>query len=79
LALQVSIAEADRHDTSAIYTKKYLSNLETEIPGFDWRKYVSLFVQTELKPDEPIVTYASSYLQDMVTVINQTERRLVNL
>jgi len=71
----VSIPEADRQDTSAIYRKDTLAELEREIPEFKWRKYFQTFVHTELPEEEPIVSYAFPYLRDMARIVKETEPR----
>lgn len=72
---KVSLPEADRHDTSAIYKKQTLSSLERDIPEFNWRLYLKTFVQTELPSDEPIVSYAFPYLKEMAFIVKATEPR----
>ncbi|CAL8073379.1 unnamed protein product [Orchesella dallaii] len=73
----VSLPEADRHDTSAIYKKQTLSTLERDIPEFDWKLYFKTFVKTELPSDELIVSYAFPYLRDMAFIVKKTEPRIV--
>ncbi|OXA51530.1 Membrane metallo-endopeptidase-like 1 [Folsomia candida] len=73
----VSIPEADRQDTSAIYRKDSIAFLQQEIPDFNWTQYFQTFVHTELGPDELIVSYAFPYLKDMAAIIKQTPPRVV--
>jgi membrane metallo-endopeptidase-like protein 1 len=73
----VSIPEADRQDTSAIYRKDTLASLEKDIPEFNWKKYFQTFVHTELPSDEPIVSYAFPYLRDMAHIVKNTEPRYI--
>jgi predicted metalloendopeptidase len=75
--LQVSISEADRQDTSAIYRKDSLASLQMEVPEFNWTQYFQTFVHTELNPNEPIVSYAFPYLKDMAVLVKQTPPRVV--
>lgn len=41
-----SLPEADRHDTSAIYKKISLLQLQREVPQINWREYLQVFCRT---------------------------------
>ena len=75
LCVQVSIPEADRQDTSAMYKKQTLKGIETEITDFRWREYFQSFLKTEISPEEEIVTYAYDYFKEMATIVKNEEKR----
>lgn len=74
-----SLPEADRHDTSAIYRKLTLPQLQKMVPEIDWREYLQETVgDIKLKRDEPVVVYALSYLMQMGKILRETDRRTVH-
>lgn len=74
-----SSPEADRHDTSAIYRKLTLSELQKEVPEIDWREYLQETVgDIRLKRDEPVVVYALPYLVSLGKILKTTDRRVVH-
>ena len=78
--VNATLPEADRHDTSAIYRKINLKELQSEVPQINW----TLFLQTalgkdiELKEDEELVSYAMPYLVDMGKILKETDRRVLH-
>lgn len=72
--------EADRHDTSAIYKKLSLKELQREVPELNWREYlqVTLGPGIELQSNESVVTYAMPYLLQMGKILAKTDRRVVH-
>nr|CAG4640659.1 EOG090X01U4 [Eulimnadia texana] len=73
-----SIPEADRHDAGAIYSKMSLRELEKTVPEFNWREYLQAFLKFPLDDQEPIVTYAMSYLKELGKILSNTDRRVVH-
>lgn len=78
--IQASIPEVDRHDTSAIYRKLTLGDLQREIPQLNWREYLqeTLGIDVEMKDDEEVVVYAMPYLIQMGRILFETDRRIVH-
>ncbi|GAB0091434.1 Neprilysin-1 [Sergentomyia squamirostris] len=75
-----SLPEADRHDTSAIYRKLTLPELQAEVPQFQWREYIqaTLGEDVTLMTDEPVVSYAMPYLVEMGKILAESDRRVVH-
>lgn len=73
-----SLPEADRHDTSAIYRKLSLKELQREVPQIQWRIYLEEFLTSPITDDEPIVAYAMSYLVEMGRIVEKTDRRTLH-
>jgi hypothetical protein len=73
---QASLPEADRHDTSAIYRKLSLAQLQREVPQLNWLRYLSAFLDADIDDNEPVVSYAMPYLVEMGRIIQKTDRRL---
>lgn len=76
----VSLPEADRHDTSAIYKKMKLPQLQNEIPELNWKEYLQTTLGNEIKlnNDEPIVSYAMPYLIQMGKILAKTDKRIIH-
>lgn len=71
--------EADRHDTSAIYRKLTLVELQREVPHLNWTEYLQTTLgNIELQPEESIVSYAMPYLVQMGKILTETDRRIVH-
>ena len=75
LYVQASQPEADRHDTSAIYRKLTLAQLQQEVPQLNWLEYLSAFLHADIDESEPVVSYAMPYFVQMGRIIEKTERR----
>jgi predicted metalloendopeptidase len=76
LDVQASQPEADRHDTSAIYRKLTLAQLQQEVPQLNWLEYLSAFLHAYIDESEPVVSYAMPYFAEMGNIIQRTDRRL---
>ncbi|KOC68003.1 Membrane metallo-endopeptidase-like 1 [Habropoda laboriosa] len=73
-----SMVEADRHDTSSIYRKLTLGELQREIPQLKWRAYLQEFISAPITEEEPIVAYAMPYFVQMGRIVNATDRRTLH-
>lgn len=69
--------ESDRHDTSEIYRKLTLRELQREVPQIKWRKYLEEFLMTNITDDEPVVVYSMPYFIQMGRIVNETDSRLL--
>ena len=77
LLANISIAEADRQDTGAIYVQMSLAELERIVPEINWRDYLNAFLEEPAQDWEPIVSYAMFYFQELGKLLIKTERRVV--
>ena len=67
--------DSERRDSVAIYRKRMLSELSTEIDDFDWTTYINKMLEvTEplltVDQNEEVVIYATDYLQNVSSIIN---------
>jgi neprilysin len=70
--------EVDRHDTSAIYRKITLSELQREVPELKWSKYLKATLgDIQLNDNEILVSYAMPYFKQMGRIIAETDRRVI--
>jgi neprilysin len=71
--------EVDRHDTSAIYRKLTLGELQKEVPELNWREYLTVTLgSVDISDDETLVSYATPYLMQMGRILAETDRRVVH-
>ncbi|GFN77023.1 membrane metallo-endopeptidase-like 1-like protein [Plakobranchus ocellatus] len=45
---------------------------------FDMLRYLRVFIPDEITEDEPVVLFATQYIQDVVSIINNTDKRIVS-
>ncbi|KAH8362537.1 hypothetical protein KR084_013065 [Drosophila pseudotakahashii] len=78
--VNVSLPEADRHDTSLVYRKMSLPELQELVPEVQWQEYLQAALGTgiRLQEDEPLVTYGLQYLTEMGKILARTDRRVVH-
>jgi membrane metallo-endopeptidase-like protein 1 len=78
LLANITIPDADRHDTGAIYDQMTLTELELRVPEIRWREYLNAFLPDLMVGDsEAIVSYAMSYFKELGKLLMRTERRVV--
>lgn len=75
-----SLPEADRHDTSAIYKKISIRQLEREVPQLNWVEYIQTAVgpHIEINDREQVVCYALPYLIQLGKILQDTDERIVH-
>ncbi|XP_024945616.1 neprilysin-1 isoform X2 [Cephus cinctus] len=73
-----SLPEADRHDTSAIYRKLTLRELQQEVPQLNWQIYLQEFFNAPITEDEPVVAYAMPYFIQMGRIVDKVDRRTLH-
>ncbi|KAH7956781.1 hypothetical protein HPB52_012724 [Rhipicephalus sanguineus] len=74
----ISVPEADRHDTGSIYNKMTLRALSEMVPVFNWTEYLSVFLPVEVSPDEPLVVYSVPYLRQVGQILVDTDKRTLH-
>ncbi|EFA09825.2 neprilysin-1 [Tribolium castaneum] len=73
-----SLPEADRHDTSAIYRKLTLQELQTIVPQIKWLEYLRSFLDVDIDDQEPVVAYGLSYFIEMGKILAETNQRVIH-
>ncbi|KAK9502137.1 hypothetical protein O3M35_012728 [Rhynocoris fuscipes] len=73
----VSLPEADRHDTSAIYKKMTIRQLHKQVPQINWLEYLRTFLDKPIDENEPVVTYAMPYFVQMGRILAETDMRVI--
>ncbi|XP_039311172.1 neprilysin-1 isoform X2 [Solenopsis invicta] len=73
-----SSPEADRQDTSMMYRKLTLQDLQREVPQLQWLVYLREFINTPIDEKEPVVIYAMPYFVQMGHIIAKTDQRTLH-
>ena len=76
--------DSERRDSVAIYRKRMLSELSTEIDDFDWTMYINKMLEvTEplltVDQNEEVVIYATDYLQNVSSIINGSMEYVIRM
>ena len=71
----VMAPDSERRDSVAIYRKRMLSELSTEIGDFEWITYINKMLEMTgpsltVDENEDVVIYATDYLQNVSTIID---------
>ncbi|XKL65520.1 hypothetical protein PGB90_008940 [Kerria lacca] len=73
----ITIPEAQRQDTSKMYSKLTLRQLKKRIPHIAWDEYFNNVLLTQLEEEESIVLYSLSYFIELGKLLMNTNRRVV--
>ncbi|KAJ9601452.1 hypothetical protein L9F63_000369, partial [Diploptera punctata] len=66
-----------RRNVSELYQRLTVGVLKQYIPQVDWVQYLSIIFYRPVNLSEPIVVFALNYIQDLVSLIGQTQPRTV--
>ncbi|KAF7992746.1 hypothetical protein HCN44_005090 [Aphidius gifuensis] len=77
--LAVDEFKPDRHDTSLIYKKLSIRQLQRQVPQFNWRIYIQEFLgELNVSDDEQVVVYSLPYFIQMGRIIEKTDQRTLH-
>ena len=74
----VTMPEADRHDTGSIYRKLTVKELQNIVKEFDWLIYFNKILPIKIDLDEPIVVYSLNYLLEIGKILEQTDVKIIH-
>ncbi|XP_051895036.1 endothelin-converting enzyme 1-like isoform X2 [Pristis pectinata] len=75
----ITVPPEDRRDEEAIYKKMTVRSLQLLAPFVDWLPLLSaIFYPVELNDSEPVVVYATEYLQQVSDILNSTDKSILN-
>ena len=77
LLANISIDEAERHDTGQWYTKITLQELVEEVPEFNWTLYLDSLMPGEFKKSDKVVCYAMPYLKQLGKIIQTVDKEII--
>ncbi|KAL8588014.1 hypothetical protein ACOMHN_026131 [Nucella lapillus] len=73
----VTKPSAELHETGARYTKITISTLQKSVPQLDWLHYLRRAISPTLTSQQQVVVFALDYLRDMMTIVENTNKRTV--
>uniref|UniRef100_A0A8C4QLS0 endothelin-converting enzyme 1 n=1 Tax=Eptatretus burgeri TaxID=7764 RepID=A0A8C4QLS0_EPTBU len=75
----ITSSQEDHRDEEAMYHRMSIAELQDLAPAIDWLSYLNvMFSPLHLNDCEPVVVYASEYLQAVSTLINNTDQSVLN-
>ncbi|XP_050787171.1 endothelin-converting enzyme 1 isoform X1 [Gopherus flavomarginatus] len=75
----ITIPQEKRRDEEVIYHKVTAGELKNLAPAINWMPFLStVFFPVELNESEPVVVYAKEYLEQVSSLIQATDRCLLN-
>uniref|UniRef100_A0A8C8S0I0 Endothelin-converting enzyme 1 n=1 Tax=Pelusios castaneus TaxID=367368 RepID=A0A8C8S0I0_9SAUR len=75
----ITIPQEKRRDEEEIYHKMTAGELKNLAPAVDWMPFLTtMFYPVELNESEPVVVYAKEYLEQVSSLLQATDRCLLN-
>jgi len=70
---KIMSAQEDRTNISELYHNITLFELQKEIPGIDWIRYLTIVQERVVDGNEVVILFAKHYMQELVKLIDNTE------
>lgn len=70
---KIMSSQEDRTNISILYQKKSLNELQAEIPGIDFIRYLSIVQDRVVDGNEKVIMFSKKYMQQLVKLIEKTE------
>lgn len=74
---KIMSSQEDRTNISFLYQKRTLNQLQEEIPGIDFIRYLSIVQDRPVDGNEKVIMFAKNYMQQLVKLIDKTEPSIV--
>ncbi|XP_036415962.1 endothelin-converting enzyme 1 isoform X2 [Colossoma macropomum] len=75
----ITVPQEERRDEELIYHKIQAKELSTLAPAVDWMPFLrAVFAPVALNDSEPVVVYATEYLQKVSSLITNTSKSTLN-
>lgn len=65
----------DRMNVTQLYRRMTVGALSSYVPEIDWQKYLEIVLEQKIEQSEVVVMFALNFMQDLVQLINTTDRR----
>ncbi|XP_058797327.1 neprilysin-4-like isoform X2 [Phymastichus coffea] len=73
----ITLSPSERRNSSELYRRMRLDELHALIPEIDWHRYLSLVLDRPVGLSEPVMVFATEYLQNLVKLLSRTPPRIV--
>lgn len=67
----------ERMNVTQLYRRMTLHALYDYVPEIDWQKYLEIVLEHEIDRSEVVVMFALNFMQDLVQLVQQTDKRTV--
>ncbi|CAD5115683.1 DgyrCDS4635 [Dimorphilus gyrociliatus] len=74
---EITIPKDDRIDTSQMYDKKTVEELQKVVPQFNWLEYFNGFLLVKIDESEPVVSMATKYFVKFGDLLQNTSKRTI--
>lgn len=74
---KIMSSQEDRTNISFLYQKRTLNQLQEEIPGINFIRYLSIVQERPVDGNEKVIMFAKNYMQKLVKLIERTEPSIV--
>lgn len=74
---KITSAQEDRTNISVLYQKVSLAELQKEIPGINWIRYLTIVQDRVVDSNEKVIMFAKTYMQRLVKLIEDSEPQTV--
>ncbi len=76
---EISVPEVERIDTSAIYHKLTIADLQDQVPQIDWMDYFkTLVAPMAIDESEEIVSYSTPFFVELGKLLEVTDKRVLH-
>lgn len=75
---EITSSPDERRNVSELYERMTILELSETVPEINWIKYLTIVLNREVDPQEPVVMFALRYVQDLVKLLCQTEPRVIS-
>ncbi|KAK6627271.1 hypothetical protein RUM44_009748 [Polyplax serrata] len=75
---EITSSPDERRNVSELYERMTVSELSETVPEINWVKYLTIVLNRDVDPQEPVVMFALRYVQDLVKLLCQTEPRVIS-
>lgn len=67
----------ERMNVTQLYRRMTLHALYDYVPQIDWQTYLEIVLEHEIDRNEVVVMFALNFMQDLVQLVNSTDKRIV--
>lgn len=74
---KIMASPQDRMNVTQLYRRMTVAALYDYVPEIDWQRYLEIVLEQHIERNEVIVMFALNFMQDLVQLINNTDKRTV--
>lgn len=74
---RIMAAPEDRNNVTQLYNRMSIGSLQEAVPSIDWKRYLETVLERDVCVNETVVMFAMKFMQDLVTLLNTTDRHTI--